>query len=102
MLRVVPVRIEILSVPDCPNRDTTDSRVRAALARRQVTAAVRHVEVATAEDAARLGMNGSPTILIDGRDPFDGGGPSLSCRLYQTDDGLRGSPTIDQLVDALL
>lgn len=95
------MRIDVLSVPDCPNRDTTDSRLRAALARCQVAAAVRHIEVATAEDAARLGMNGSPTILLDGRDPFDSGGPSLSCRLYPTDDGLRGSPTIDQLVGAL-
>ena len=35
------------------------------------------------EEAARYGMQGSPTILIDGRDPFaePGAAASLSCRL---------------------
>jgi len=59
--------------------------------------------VETPEDAERLRFVGSPTILIDGRDPF--GGPEvnfgLSCRVYQTPDGLAGSPTPDQLRGAL-
>ncbi|HET6192893.1 MAG TPA: hypothetical protein VFE59_38505, partial [Trebonia sp.] len=40
--------------------------------------------VSTPEEAARYGMQGSPTILIDGRDPFaePGAAASLSCRLY--------------------
>ncbi|MFJ6621584.1 alkylmercury lyase family protein [Kitasatospora sp. NPDC091335] len=41
------------------------------------------VEVADEAEATRLGMCGSPTILIDGTDPFPppGAVPSLSCRL---------------------
>jgi hypothetical protein len=48
-------------------------------------------------------MHGSPTILIDGADisppPYDE--VSVCCRLYRTESGISGAPTIDDLVDAL-
>jgi hypothetical protein len=54
--------------------------------------------VETAEDAERLRFIGSPTILVDGRDPFAGvAAPfGLTCRVYRTPEGLAGSPTLDQ------
>jgi hypothetical protein len=58
--------------------------------------------VATPEDAERLRFVGSPTVLVDGRDPFtDGGTFGLSCRVYPTLDGLAGAPTVEQLREAL-
>jgi len=60
--------------------------------------------IATEDDAARGGMHGSPTILIDGLDPFAGPGQaaSLSCRLYRDSDGRSGgAPSVSQLRDAL-
>lgn len=59
--------------------------------------------VETIEDADRFGFRGSPSILVDGTDPF---GPDevaigLACRVYQTPDGPAGSPTRDQLRAAL-
>jgi hypothetical protein len=59
--------------------------------------------VETAEDAERLRFRGSPTILIEGRDPFGGAeeGFGLLCRVYMTLDGLAGSPTPDQLRAAM-
>ena len=101
MSTVVGVEIDILYVPDCPNRAAARSRVAAALDDAGVTAEVREVEVATVADAARLGMHGSPTILVDGRDPFDGPEASMSCRLYRSVDGLAGTPTVEQLVAVL-
>jgi hypothetical protein len=49
-------------------------------------------------------MRGSPTILIDGRDAFPGAEelPAWSCRLYATEAGLRGVPTLQQLAEALM
>jgi hypothetical protein len=45
----------------------------------------------------------SPTILVDGRDPWaetsDGFG--LSCRIYRTEAGLEGSPSLAQPAAAL-
>jgi hypothetical protein len=56
--------------------------------------------VETPEDAERLRFIGSPTILLDGEDPFaEGTEPSfgLTCRVYHTPDGLAGTPTLEQL-----
>ncbi|MDK1017238.1 MAG: thioredoxin family protein, partial [Actinomycetota bacterium] len=48
-------------------------------------------------------FHGSPTVLINGIDPFaENDAPvGLSCRIYRTDEGLAGTPTIDQLRQAL-
>lgn len=95
------VRIEILHVPGCPNLATLRRRVQAALADAGRAAAVLEIEVATEQDAARLGMRGSPTVLLEGHDPFGTAEPSLSCRLYRTDQGIDGAPSVEQLAEVL-
>ncbi|MET7717721.1 hypothetical protein [Streptomyces sp. NPDC005407] len=59
--------------------------------------------VADQAEAERLGFTSSPTILIDGRDPFAEPGHvlGLTCRVYRTAGGLAGVPTLDQLRQAL-
>lgn len=44
-------------------------------------------------------FRGSPTVLVDGRDPFADGGEAfgLACRVYPTEEGPAGSPTVAQL-----
>ena len=46
---------------------------------------------------------GSPTVLIDGQDPFASPGqwPSLACRIYQNPNGPSGIPDLRQLRQAL-
>lgn len=96
------VQIQILYVPDCPNLPTTSSRLQAALQGSGRRAVVEEIEVASVEDAERVGMHGSPTILIDGHDPFASGDEvSLSCRLYRRESGAGGSPTVAQLTAVL-
>lgn len=53
----------------------------------------------THELAEEHGFRGSPTIIIDGVDPFaDRDAPvGLSCRVYRTGDGYAGSPSLEQL-----
>lgn len=53
-------------------------------------AQVELIEVADEAEAVQRGMHGSPTILIDGTDPFASPAavPNLSCRLYRSADGL--------------
>jgi len=55
------------------------------------------------DDAAALKFRGSPTILIDGRDPFpaDTTQVGLACRLYPTATGAQGAPTVDELAEVL-
>jgi hypothetical protein len=59
--------------------------------------------VETAEQADDVAFTGSPTIRIDGTDPFATGTQQvgLACRVYPTPDGLAGSPTTAQLLEVL-
>lgn len=96
------MRIMVLTVADCPNARPALERVAAALDGRE--AQVELIEVAEEAEAARWGMCGSPTILIDGVDPFapPGAVPSLSCRLYRDADGtVSGVPDETALRQAL-
>ncbi|MET9966189.1 organomercurial lyase [Streptomyces sp. NPDC006356] len=96
------MRSTVLTVPDCPDAPVIRERVTRALDGRRTD--VEFVEVADREQAARLGMTGSPTVLIDGADPFamPGAEPSLSCRLYRGSDGtVDGAPDITELRSAL-
>lgn len=97
------MRVELLWFAGCPNWQETDLRLRRAVALASVDADVVLVEVATDEDAERLRFRGSPTVLIDGKDPFakEADPVGLSCRVFRTADGLRGAPTVQQLVDVL-
>jgi hypothetical protein len=98
------MKVTVLYFDGCPNWQTADARLRQAIRRLDRSdVAVTHRQVRSAEQAEQLSFRGSPTILIDGRDPFaDPGAPvGLSCRVYETDTGLTGAPTVDQLVAAL-
>jgi hypothetical protein len=97
------VRLQILHVPECPGAEALNSRLAPLLAARPDIQVMRQV-VTTEDDARRLGMTGSPTILANGADLFarPGQQPSLSCRLYPDEHGRPGSaPTTAQLREAL-
>ena len=91
-------------VPGCPQQHLTAERLRQVLddAGMPDTGVTTRVITDQAE-AERLGFTGSPTILINARDPFaePGAGPSLACRLYRTPHGPAGLPDLDQLHRAL-
>jgi hypothetical protein len=97
------VSVTLLYFAGCPNWKIAEERLRLALSRCGNDTPVTTQAVETQEEALALGLTGSPTILLDGHDPF--GDPSavasLSCRLYPTPDGLAGSPTIEQLLEVL-
>lgn len=93
--RETKVQITVLTVPGCPNAPLARRRIAAALNGRVVS-----VEVADEVVAAQRRMTGSPTILVNGADPFatPGSRPSVSCRLYRHADGtVDGAPTEEGL-----
>ncbi len=59
--------------------------------------------IQTPEAAESVGFRGSPSVIIDGVDPFaDPDAPiGLSCRVYTTGAGRAGSPTLGQLREAI-
>ncbi len=91
------MKMELLYFDGCPHWRTADARLQQVAA--EYGATVQHHRVSAAEHGGMLGFAGSPTILIDGQDPFPGGVPSieLSCRLYETPNGPAGAPTLEQL-----
>ncbi|HEV7756674.1 MAG TPA: DUF302 domain-containing protein [Mycobacteriales bacterium] len=78
----------LLYFDGCPNWRQAEDHLRTAL--RRVGASdvvVRRREVCAVDEAERLGFGGSPTVLLDGVDPFaePGVGALLSCRVYRED-----------------
>ena len=98
------MRVELLYVDGCPSWKVADERlaeVLRALGRANVVVERRQVE--TPEQAAEERFIGSPTIRIDGTDPFATGEEQvgLACRLYDTSTGPSGSPDTEQLLEVL-
>ena len=94
--------ISLLYFDGCPNWKTTAERLTVIAAERPEITVIRHL-VETVEEAERVAFHGSPSILIDGVDPFAGAGAGvgLACRIYQTPQGPAGSPTLEQLRSAV-
>ncbi|HKH14038.1 MAG TPA: hypothetical protein VKA47_05210 [Solirubrobacterales bacterium] len=95
------MEIELLYFDGCPHWRVADARLAEVSAGQRFE--LRRTEVTSPEQADALGFRGSPTIVIDGRDPFATGDEptGLSCRIYQTPEGPAGSPTVAQLRDAV-
>ncbi len=93
--------LRLLYFPECPHWRIADERLREVADRLGLT--IDYQLVTTSEDADRVSFRGSPTILIDGVDPFAVGDEpiGLSCRIYRTPDGYAGSPTTAQIAAAL-
>ena len=98
MMAVMDVRL--LYFDDCPNWRLAQARLDEALATiGEEAASVGHEVVSSPEQAERVGFRGSPTILVNGTDPFaDPADPvGLSCRIYRGPAGVDFAPTVEQL-----
>lgn len=98
------MNVEILHIDECPSWERAEARTRealTALGRTDILVTTRLLR--TPEEAAGTPFAGSPTITIDGVDvfPSDGRTSDLACRVYATPDGLKGTPTTEQITDAL-
>lgn len=87
----------------CPNWKITRDRLGQAMELAGSKPKVVLEPIETADDAERRGFRGSPTVLVDGVDPFaDETAPTgLSCRVYRTENGREGSPSMEQLLSVL-
>lgn len=97
------MELTLLTIPDCPNAAEFEKRLAVALAGRP-DAVVRRRKITSDWEAAQAGMHGSPTLLINGVDPFTvpEQAPGLACRLYRDDSGRpAGAPTVQALRQAL-
>ncbi len=98
------MRVTFLSIDDCPNADLGRRRLAQAIATLGLEPSlVTYTTVHTADEAERLRFRGSPSILINGLDPFadDDTPVGLSCRIYRTERGVEGAPSVEDLTKAL-
>ncbi|CRK54574.1 Alkylmercury lyase family protein [Rhodococcus sp. RD6.2] len=98
------MKLEILQVPECPNVVLLERRIAEAVAGEQIEVTITHRVFDDQAGATEAGMTGSPTLLLDGQDPFaePDSVPSVSCRLYRSDDGgIDGAPSVAALRAAL-
>jgi hypothetical protein len=96
--------VEILHIDGCPSWQSAVTRTREALdalGRADIPVLTRLLR--DPEEAAETSFAGSPTINVDGVDvfPSDGRTNALACRIYATPRGLSGTPTTDQISNAL-
>ncbi|GAB3396794.1 hypothetical protein [Amycolatopsis echigonensis] len=98
------MNIELQVVPDCPNQTAAVHLLRQALDDVGLaTTQFSTVMVTSPEQAEELAFTGSPTIRIDGIDPFTdlAAPPALACRIYHTATGPSGTPELPHLHQAL-
>lgn len=97
------MELTLLTVADCPHAAVFEERLAVALAGHP-GAVLRRRVIASEREATEAGMHGSPTLLVDGLDPFarPGEAASLSCRLYPGVAGEAGEmPSVAALREAL-
>ncbi len=94
------MKITIQFSEGCPHLKLAEDRLRQAIAdlgREGVEVIYQRID--SPGDAERLDFHGSPTFLVNGRDPFAGREvpASFGCRIYQTEEGTQGAPSVAQL-----
>ena len=96
--------VTLLFFDECPHWRLADERLREALVRAgRDDVRVQHRLVTTAEQAEAMGFRGSPTVLVNGQDPFAAPDApvGLTCRFFRTEAGPAGVPTVEQLLAVL-
>ena len=81
MEEAVVTELTVLAVPDCPNAPVIQQRLAGLVAGRPDVTVTRR-DITELADATRWGMHGSPTLLVDGRDPFAAWKAPLLCPHY--------------------
>ena len=97
------MKIELLYFDGCPSYQTAEKLLQEVLNEAGRSAPIELIEIKTDADAQRWKFVGSPTIRLDGVDPFprDETNYGLECRVYQTPQGYSGWPTKEMLRTAL-
>ncbi len=95
------MKVEMLYFADCPNARAMADMLDTLAA--DLGFGWESVQVPSPDYAEQLSFHGSPTLLIDGNDPFIDPSSTVgwSCRLYQTPTGPAGCPASSQLRQVL-
>jgi len=91
--------IELLYFDGCPSWQTALENLRQVIEAENLPYQVRLIEIVTPQQAQDEHFLGSPSFRMNGTDlwPETRSRYNMSCRVYQTPQGMRGSPTVEML-----
>ena len=97
------LQIELIYDADCPNVALAREQLSQALA---IVGLPQHWKEWSSDDPEmpeHARGYGSPTILVEGQDVSESGqlDGTAGCRVYATSEGIRGVPTVEDIVAAL-
>lgn len=97
------MKITLQYFDGCPNWKMTKADLTTLIADHGLETTISYQLIDTPEAAEEHNFRGSPTVLMEGVDPFaDPDAPTgLSCRIYKTETGMAGTPSLSQLEEAL-
>lgn len=99
------MEFELLYFDGCPSREAFEPRLRELIAEAGLDVQLRQRRVESDEAAQSERFLGSPTLRVEGVDIDPGAAGrsdyGLKCRLYPTEQGLRGAPPDELVLDAL-
>jgi len=99
------MKVELYYFDDCPSYTQALENLKCALFLEQLPDSAEMVPVADVAEARTKRFIGSPTIRIDGTD-IEGAdaevrGYAYGCRIYASESGLAGCPSVEQIRKAL-
>ena len=91
--------IELLYFDGCPSWQTALENLRQVIETENLPYRVRLIEITTPQQAQGERFLGSPSFRLNGADlwPETRTRYNMSCRVYQTNQGMRGSPTSEMI-----
>lgn len=95
--------IELLYFDGCPSWQEALENLRQVIEKEDLPYRVRLIEITTPQQAQEERFLGSPSFRINGMDlwPETRTRYNMSCRVYKTNQGMRGSPTYEMIFDKL-
>ncbi len=100
-----PIRISVLYLIGCPNREPACALVEKLLAELDLTADLQMEAVNNVEAAHRCRFLGSPTIQVNGVDieptRRTDTNYAMACRIYQVSESSSGLPSVQMIRSAL-
>jgi hypothetical protein len=93
------MKIDLLYFDGCPSWQLGLENLKAAVAAGGIEAEIRLVKVEEKYEAEKLKFLGSPSFQIYGIDlwPEERTIYALSCRIYPTPQGMKGTPSVEML-----
>lgn len=97
------MHIQLYYFDNCPSWKVGLENLKQAMQLENISTAVELVQVTTNEEAQAARFLGSPSFVVNGKDlwPEERESYYLGCRVYQTDQGLKGAPSVISLQEKL-